>query len=115
MVRNVTNFGRSGLYDWIIQRVSAVILGIYLLVMVGYLCSGSDLTFDDWQVFMSGTFMRIFSLLALVALAGHAWVGMWTIATDYIKATGVRIVFQLAVIIAIFVYLVWGAQILWGV
>ena len=33
MVNSVTNFGRSGLYDWVIQRLSAVILAIYTLFL----------------------------------------------------------------------------------
>jgi len=30
-VSSVTNFGRSGLSDWLIQRVSAVILLLYIV------------------------------------------------------------------------------------
>ncbi|MGA1742679.1 MAG: succinate dehydrogenase, hydrophobic membrane anchor protein, partial [Pseudohongiellaceae bacterium] len=33
MVTNVTSFGRSGLYDWVVQRVSAVILLLYILFL----------------------------------------------------------------------------------
>ena len=36
MVNSVTNFGRSGLYDWVIQRLSAVILAIYTLFLFGF-------------------------------------------------------------------------------
>jgi succinate dehydrogenase / fumarate reductase membrane anchor subunit len=66
--------------------------------------------------------MRIFSLLALVALGAHAWVGMWTIATDYLtpmafgkSATAVRFLFQAVCGVAMFAYFVWGVQILWGI
>jgi len=58
--------------------------------------------------------MRLLSLLAIVALAVHAWVGMWTVFTDYVKSTGLRIVLQAAMIIAILVYLFWGVMIFWG-
>ena len=37
MVTNVTNFSRSGLYDWMAQRVSAVVLAAYFLFLIGYL------------------------------------------------------------------------------
>ena len=66
--------------------------------------------------------MRIFSLLALVALGVHAWVGMWTISTDYLTpmalgkwATIVRFLFQATCGIAMFTFFVWGVQILWGI
>ncbi|WP_443191721.1 succinate dehydrogenase, hydrophobic membrane anchor protein [Pseudomonas indica] len=122
MVTNVTNLSRSGLYDWMAQRVSAVVLAAYFLFLLGYLIASPDLTYADWHGLFSQNWMRIFSLLALVALGAHAWVGMWTISTDYLTpmslgkwATGVRFLFQAACGIAMFAFFVWGVQILWGI
>ncbi|MNQ75735.1 Succinate dehydrogenase hydrophobic membrane anchor subunit [compost metagenome] len=122
MVTNVTNFSRSGLYDWMAQRVSAVVLAAYFLFLLGYLLFSPGLTYADWHGLFSHTWMRIFSLLALVALSVHAWVGMWTISTDYLtpmalgkSATVVRFLFQAVCGIAMFAFFVWGVQILWGV
>ncbi|MEC9481847.1 MAG: succinate dehydrogenase, hydrophobic membrane anchor protein, partial [Halomonas sp.] len=58
--------------------------------------------------------MRIFSLLAFLSLAAHAWIGLWTVVTDYIKPVGIRFTAQVVIILAIFVFLVWGVQVLWG-
>ena len=55
--------------------------------------------------------MRLFTLLAILALVGHAWVGMWTVLTDYVKASGLRFVLQSAMILAVLVYLFWGVMI----
>lgn len=55
--------------------------------------------------------MRLFSVLAVISLAGHAWVGMWTVFTDYIKSSGLRLVLQAAMILAVIVYLFWGVMI----
>ncbi|MFG5861838.1 succinate dehydrogenase, hydrophobic membrane anchor protein [Metapseudomonas sp. CR1201] len=122
MVTNVTNFSRSGLYDWMAQRVSAVVLAAYFLFLLGYLLFNPGLTYADWHGLFSHTVMRIFSLLALVALSVHAWVGMWTISTDYLTpmalgkaATVVRFLFQAVCGMAMFAFFVWGVQILWGV
>ncbi|WP_286785079.1 MULTISPECIES: succinate dehydrogenase, hydrophobic membrane anchor protein [Pseudomonas] len=122
MVTNVTNFSRSGLYDWMAQRVSAVVLAAYFLFLLGYLLFHSNLSYADWHGLFSHNWMRIFSLLALVALGVHAWVGMWTISTDYLTAmaigkwaTSVRFLFQAVCGIAMFAYFVWGVQILWGI
>jgi len=82
MVTNVTNFSRSGLYDWMAQRVSAVVLAAYFLFLLGYLIANPGLEYTQWHALFSANWMRIFSLLALVALSVHAWVGMWTISTD---------------------------------
>lgn len=122
MVTNVTNFSRSGLFDWMAQRVSAVVLAAYFLFLLGYLLANPGLSYADWHGLFSHTAMRIFSLLALVGLTAHAWVGMWTISTDYLTpmalgkaATAVRFLFQAVCGMAMFAFFVWGVQILWGV
>ncbi|WP_374981577.1 succinate dehydrogenase, hydrophobic membrane anchor protein [Pseudomonas solani] len=122
MVTNVTNFSRSGLYDWMAQRVSAVVLAAYFLFLLGYLVANPGLIYADWHGLFSQNWMRIFSLLGLVALGVHAWVGMWTISTDYLTpmalgkwATVVRFLFQAVCGITMFAYFVWGVQILWGI
>ncbi|SFM71998.1 succinate dehydrogenase, hydrophobic membrane anchor protein [Halopseudomonas yangmingensis] len=121
MVTNVTNLSRSGLYDWMVQRVSAVVLAAYVLFLLGFLIANPGLTHADWHGLFSQNWMRIFSLLTLVSLSAHAWVGMWTISTDYLTsmafgkaATVVRFLFQAACGLAMFVLFVWGVQILWG-
>ena len=122
MVTNVTNLSRSGLYDWMAQRVSAVLLAAYVLFLLGYLITHPGLTYADWQGLFNQNWMRIFSLLTLVALSVHAWVGMWTISTDYLtpmalgkSATVVRFLFQAVCGLAMFVFFVWGVQNLWGI
>ena len=121
MVTNVTNLSRSGLYDWMAQRVSAVVLAAYFIFLIGYMVANPGLGYAEWHGLFSHNAMRIFSLLALVALIVHAWVGMWTITTDYLTpmaigrwATGVRFLVQAACGVLQFVVFVWGVQILWG-
>ena len=122
MVTSVTNLSRSGLYDWMAQRVSAVVLAAYVLFLLGYVLFNPGMTYVEWHGLFSNNAMRIFSLLALVALGAHAWVGMWTIATDYLtpmsfgkSATAIRFLFQAVCGVAMFAYFVWGVQILWGI
>lgn len=122
MVTNVTNLSRSGLYDWMAQRVSAVVLAAYVLFLLGFLIFNPGLTYAEWQALFSQNWVRIFSLLTLVALSVHAWVGMWTISTDYLtpmgigkSATVIRFLFQAVCGLAMFVFFVWGVQILWGI
>lgn len=115
MVTSITSFGRSGLYDWMIQRVSAAVLLAYTIFMIGYMLFNPDLDYQQWKGLFDNTAMRIFTLLTLLSLAAHAWIGMWSISTDYIKPTGMRFLFQSACGLLTFIYVVWGIQILWGV
>ncbi|AQU81692.1 MAG: succinate dehydrogenase, hydrophobic membrane anchor protein [Halomonas sp.] len=114
MVTNITSFGRSGLSDWLMQRVSAVILAFYTVFIVAYLLFNPNLDYYAWSGLFSQTWMRIFSLLAFISIAAHAWIGLWTVTTDYLKSTRLRVGAQTLIILVIFVYLVWGIQILWG-
>jgi succinate dehydrogenase / fumarate reductase membrane anchor subunit len=114
MVTSVTNFGRSGLSDWVIQRASAVILATYAIFIVGYILCNPELSFGQWKELFDCTAMRIYTLLAVLSLVGHAWVGLWTVATDYIKPAVVRFIYNAAVIITLFVIVVWSIEILWG-
>lgn len=119
MVTAVTSFGRSGLSDWLVQRVSAVILLAYFTTL-GF-AIGGGVEYADWKALFEQTWMRIFSLLAILSLAAHAWIGMWAVLTDYLterlmgkKGNVLRISVQILCSLTIFVYVVWAVQILWG-
>jgi len=113
MVTTVTSYGRSGLSDWFLQRVSAVILAAYSIFMVVYLLLNPDIDFTQWQALFDNTGMRIFSLMALLSLGAHCWIGLWSISTDYLKHFALRFAFQMVVGLLMFIYTVWGVQLLW--
>ena len=121
MVTNATNFSRSGLSDWIIQRFSAVILAAYTLFLLAVLISMPELNYESWREVFSKNSVRLFSVISLLALCGHTWVGMWTVGTDYLtdrqlggKGTFIRLIYQSFCVLLIAVYLLWGIQIFWG-
>lgn len=122
MVTSVTSLGKNGLYDWVIQRGTAVVLGVYFVCLMSFLIANPDLTYAKWHAYMTSTYMRVFTLIALLSMAAHAWVGLWTISTDYITtrqmgamATVLRVAFQGVCALLTLVYVIWGVQILWGI
>ena len=121
MVTSVTSFGRSGLYDWLIQRVGGVVMAAYLIFIVGYLASNPDLTYEQWQTLFGQLWVRVFSFLTLVSFIAHAWIGLWAVLTDYLtlrlmgdKATVLRIIAQTVLGGVAVTYLIWGIEIIWG-
>lgn len=121
MVTAVTSFGRSGLYDWMIQRISAVVMAAYVVFLVGFIVCTPDLGYEQWKALYGQLWMRIFSLATLISIAAHAWIGLWAVLTDYLtsrmmgaKATFLRVVAQLALGVVTLTYVVWGIEILWG-
>ncbi|MBD2859166.1 succinate dehydrogenase, hydrophobic membrane anchor protein [Spongiibacter sp. KMU-158] len=122
MVKAVTSFGGSGLSDWLVQRVSGVVLLAYFLVVGSFLvCNGAELTYEQWSAYFDSTFMRVFSTAAVLSVVAHSWIGLWSVSTDYLtermmggKGTVLRLAFQAASAVVLFTYLVWGIQILWS-
>ena len=115
MVKSVTSLTRSGLRDWLIQRLSAVMIGAYVIFLVGFIVLHPHLSFTTWSHLFKHILMRVITLIILIAIMLHAYIGMWTISTDYLKNTGVRLLFQMVVFVALLAFLIWGMMILWGI
>ncbi|WP_339669763.1 succinate dehydrogenase, hydrophobic membrane anchor protein [Dasania marina] len=120
MVTSVTNLGRSGLSDWIMQRATAVVLLAYV-IFISYVLLVCSPDYQEWKSLFENTAMRVFSVAAILAIAMHAWIGMWSVSTDYLtertlgcKATFIRLTFQAICAAVLFTYVVWGIQILWS-
>ena len=115
MVKSVSSFTRHGLRDWLWQRISALVLAVYTLFLVGYILLHPSLEFVVWQGLFQHIAMQVFSLMALLSLVIHAWIGIWTVITDYIKPTGLRLCIQSLVMLTLTACLIWGVIILFGV
>lgn len=115
MVDSVTSLTRSGLRDWLVQRISAVILALYVLFILGYLLINAPVSYAVWHGLFANGWMRVATFLALLSMVYHTWVGLWTVFTDYIKCPYLRLTLQILVVIALIGYLVWGIDIVWGI
>jgi succinate dehydrogenase / fumarate reductase, membrane anchor subunit len=114
MVKIAGTFGRSGVHDYVLLRASAVVLLAYILYLIGFFIS-ADITYQVWTGFFSLTFTKVFTLLALVAMLVHAWIGIWQVLTDYVKCTLLRGSLQFVLTTIAFAYVIFGFVILWGV
>jgi succinate dehydrogenase / fumarate reductase membrane anchor subunit len=103
----------NGLRDWLWQRFSALILGVYFLVLIGFFFTHPHLQFSTLRDYFSTMWMQVFTLIAFLSLFLHAWVGMWTVITDYIKPVVMRFIIQVLVILTLIIYFCWGVEILW--
>jgi succinate dehydrogenase / fumarate reductase membrane anchor subunit len=114
MVSNVSSANNRGIRDWFIQRISAVVIAAYFLFLLVYIVTTPGMDFYDWQAIFQLTWVRIFSTIFLLMLILHAWIGVWTVITDYLKNTTIRLSSQLIVIFVLLSCFLWGIQILWG-
>ncbi len=114
MVSSILSLTRSGVKDFFVQRVSAVILLLYVFFIIGIFIAYPHLTYVIWLQLFCMTWVKIFSLLALLSMIAHAWVGIWTILTDYVHNAVVRGFIQTLIIIGFIACIVWGILILWS-
>lgn len=115
MVKHISSVGRNGVQDWVLLRATGVIILLYTIYMVGFCVFGPELNFATWSSFFAGTFTKVFTMLALLSVLVHAWIGLWQVLTDYVKPAMIRAILQLAVIVTLLSYFFSGFFILWGV
>jgi succinate dehydrogenase / fumarate reductase, membrane anchor subunit len=104
-----------GLRDWLVQRATAVVLTVYLLLLAVQLVRAWPIDYDAWAGIFAQPGMKIATLIAFTALVYHAWIGMRDIWMDYVHQTALRVVLQLGTILWLAACLVWAVQILWTV
>ncbi|AJI84564.1 TPA: succinate dehydrogenase membrane anchor subunit [Yersinia enterocolitica] len=114
MVSNASALGRNGVHDWLLLRASAIVITLYILYILGFVVIVPDITYEIWRGFFASHITKVFTLLTLLSILAHAWIGLWQVLTDYIKPLAVRLVLQLAVVITLLVYLLYGTIVVWG-
>ena len=115
MVNRVVVGAHYGLRDWLVQRITAAVMVAYSVVLGGYLLLlRGHPGYDMWIGLFSSQWMRTFSLLFLLSLFYHAWIGIRDIVMDYVKPASARLAVHSLVILALVTYTIWSAQILWG-
>ena len=114
MVDRVVTGAHYGLRDWLLQRITAVVMFAYGIFLLGYVLLHPSLDYNTWTGLFSSQIVRAFSLLFLLAVYFHAWIGIRDVVMDYIKPAGLRLTIYVAVILALLLYVIWSVIILWG-
>jgi len=87
----------TGLRAWLVQRFSAVYLaGFLLYALVGW-ATRTDEGHAAWRAWLAEPAHWIATLVFLVALLLHAWVGMRDVLLDYVRPLALRLL-MLAVV-----------------
>ena len=105
----------TGTGSWLLQRTTAGVLALVLPGLLVYFLIALPVDFAGWQALFAPLWLRVLMLLAGLALALHAWVGMRDIFMDYVRPVGLRLALYLAVIATLAATLAWLAAVLWGV
>ena len=113
-MNRVVTGAHYGLKDWLAQRVTALVMAVYVIVFVGILLACPPQHYEQWRSLFSNQIMRIATFVFFISLFWHAWIGVRDVLMDYVKPTGVRLGLEIAVVLVLVGYAVWAVQILWS-
>lgn len=108
-----------GTIDFIVQRVTAIIMAVYTLVLFFGVLFTSELTFQSWRHLFTFTCFslpmgQLLATLAFMSLAWHAWIGVRDIWMDYVRAVGLRLFLQVLTVLWLLGSVIYFAKILWS-
>ncbi len=103
-----------GWREWLAQRVTAIIMALFAVVIFGFFAVHGKVSFEQWTTLFSSSLFRVLALLFLISVYYHAWIGVRDVLMDYIKPVWLRLSLQVLVILALFGFTIWSIAILWG-
>ncbi|CAN7282676.1 succinate dehydrogenase, hydrophobic membrane anchor protein [Massilia sp. LjRoot122] len=104
-----------GVKDWLAQRITAIVMAVFTVVLLVSFLTGQNFTYEGWAGLFSRQWFKLFALVTFLGLFYHAWVGIRDIWMDYVKSAGLRLFLMLATIFWLLACAAWTVQILWSV
>ncbi len=112
--RRIVVGAHYGLRDWLSQRITAALMGLFTIVLLlQYLWPSKAVGYDKWAGIFASQWMRLLTFVVIVSLAWHAWVGMRDVWMDYVKPVGARLLLQVFTLVWLVGCLGWAVQVLW--
>jgi succinate dehydrogenase / fumarate reductase membrane anchor subunit len=103
-----------GWRDWLAQRVTAVLMAAYTVLLLAIVLWNGGLRRDLWLALFASPAFKVATFVFMLALLWHAWIGVRDIWMDYVKPVGVRLLLEVLTVLALAAYAGWTVQMLWG-
>ncbi len=81
----------TGLRAWVVQRFSAVYLAGFVLYVLACWSQRVETGYTAWRAWMAEPLHWVATLVFVVALLLHAWVGMRDVLLDYVRPLALRL------------------------
>jgi succinate dehydrogenase membrane anchor subunit len=114
VTRRVTVGAHYGLKDWLLQRLTALVMAAFTLLVLAIALWNGGIDYALWKALFANGAWKLAAFLFMVALLYHAWIGARDIYMDYFKPAWIRLTLQLLSVVVLIVYFGWTIQILWG-
>jgi succinate dehydrogenase / fumarate reductase membrane anchor subunit len=114
MVNRIVVGAHYGLKDWLLQRLTAVVMAAYGVIVGGIVLARLPMDHAAWKGLFAPQWFRVMTLVFLLSLFYHAWIGARDILMDYIQPVAIRLSLEVLAVLALIIYAFWSVTILWG-
>ena len=104
-----------GMRDWLAQRVTAIVMVVFTVILLVSFLTGQNFTYEGWAGLFARQWFKLFTMVTFFGLFYHVWVGIRDIWMDYIKPVGIRLTLQTLTVLWLLGCAAWTVQILWSV
>ena len=84
MVTKLYKLKKTGVFDYVFVRVTAVIQAVYFSVITFYWLVNRDFKYEQLAGFFDILIVEIFTVIVAFSIAYHSVQGIWNVATDYL-------------------------------
>lgn len=103
-----------GMRDWLSQRVTATLMALFTVLVIGQLIfTSGPIGYELWSGIFSAQWMKSLTFVVILSMLYHVWVGMRNVFMDYVKPYAVRLVMHVFAIAWLTACSGWAIQVLW--
>ncbi len=74
----------KGSFIWYTQRYTSLLILSYLIYIFSFIFNNQDINFFSWSDFFLSFQVRFLSSIVFLVIVLHAFIGLWTVGTDYL-------------------------------
>ena len=84
MVTKLYKLKKTGIFDYVFVRITAVVQAVYFSVITFYWLVNKDFKYEQLSGFFDILIIEIFTVIVAFSIAYHSVQGIWNVATDYL-------------------------------
>ena len=100
----------SGLKAWVLQRATAIYIALFALYLLLVMLFSAPEGYAAWRDWFADPLMGIATLVFVLAILLHAWVGIRDVVIDYVWNTPARVTLLALVGLTLVACGLWASQ-----
>jgi len=113
MVKRIVTGAHYGLRDWLVQRMTAMVMLTFSVVAALRIVTAES-GYEAWHAVFEPAWMRVALFLFLLSVLYHAWIGIRDIYMDYIQPVTIRLALHTLTVLALVAYAGWVFELVWS-